>query len=75
MNCPIEKSLAAEAEFPYFPKIPIPTCAYCIIPTSFPPSPIANTIPESFYFTYLTIKLFCLGELLQKITEDTRVRT
>lgn len=74
LNCPIEKSLAAEAEFPYFPRIPIPTCAYCIMPTSLPPSPIARTIPYSFSLTNLTMELFSLGELLQKMTEEMDVR-
>lgn len=71
MNWPIEKSLAAEAELPYLPKIPTPTLATWIIPTSFPPSPIAKTIPYNFYFTKFTIMPFSLGVLLQNITDDT----
>jgi hypothetical protein len=67
----MEKSLAAEAELPYFPRMPIPTFATWIIPTSLPPSPIARVMPPSFYFTNLTIEAFYLGELRQKMTEET----
>ena len=74
MNCPTEKSLTTEAAFPYFPRIPTPTFATWIIPTSFPPSPIANTIPFKLSFTNYTIEDFSLGEERQKMIEDILVR-
>jgi len=42
---------------PYYPNMPIPTCAYNIILTSFAPSPIANVSLPNF-LTILTIYAF-----------------
>jgi hypothetical protein len=50
--------------------MPIPTLATCIILTSLPPSPIANVIPPSYYFTNFTINAFYFGELRQNIIDD-----
>lgn len=69
MNLLKLKSLIDEAELPYFPRIPTPICAYSIIPTSFPPSPIAKTTKFILSLTNLTIKAFSFGELLQNITD------
>jgi hypothetical protein len=43
LNYFIEKSAARAACIPYLPMIPTPTSAACIIPTSFPPSPMPKT--------------------------------
>ena len=62
-------SLTTEAEFPYLPIMPIPISAYSIMPTSLPPSPIANTTSFIYFFISLTINAFYLGELRQKMTD------
>lgn len=68
-NWPIAMSLTTEAEFPSLPIIPIPISASSIIPTSFPPSPIASTTSFISFFMSLTISAFYLGELRQNITD------
>jgi hypothetical protein len=47
--------------------------ATCIIPTSLPPSPIANVIPPNFYFTNFTIDAFYLGLLRQNIIDEAQL--
>lgn len=54
---------------PYYPNMPIPTCAYNIILTSFAPSPIANVSLPNF-LTILTIYAFWFGVTLQNTAES-----
>jgi hypothetical protein len=68
LNFPKLKSLTTDAELPYFPIIPTPIWAYYIIPTSFPPSPIAKTTAFICFLTNRTIEAFSFGELLQNMT-------
>lgn len=55
---------------PSLPLIPTPTCAVCIIPTSFAPSPIASVMAFTCFFTMSTISDFCSGDTLQKEKKD-----
>lgn len=71
----MEKSEAKAACLPYFPTIPTPTSAYCIMPTSFPPSPIPKTSFPVCYLTPLVITAFCVGETLQQMTAGAYVAT
>ena len=64
----MEKSEAFAAYLPSFPSIPIPTSAYCIIPTSFPPSPIQAVTFFVYFFTHSVIWAFYVGEHLQHTT-------
>ena len=64
----MEKSEAKAACFPYFPTIPTPISAICIIPTSFPPSPIPKTSLPVNSLTPFVIIAFWVGETLQQIT-------
>jgi len=64
----MEKSAAFEAYFPSFPSIPIPTSDTYIIPTSFPPSPIAQVIYPVHYLIPNVNIAFYLGEHRQQIT-------
>ena len=57
----MEKSAAKAACCPSFPKIPMPTSDFCIIPTSLTPSPIAATCPLQYCLIPSTTKAFCLG--------------
>ena len=69
LNLFIEKSDAKAAYFPSLPYNPMPTSAYWIIPTSFPPSPIqATTFPLYFRNNSATLA-FCVGAQRHKTTE------
>jgi len=68
LNFSIEKSEASAACIPYFPTIPTPMSASWIIPTSFPPSPIAKTFLPVWFFTPEVITAFWVGETLQQMT-------
>lgn len=69
----MEKSAARAAYFPSFPTIPIPTSAHWIIPTSFPPSPIAAVTFFVYFLMHNTIYAFCVGEHLQHTTAGALV--
>jgi|JI10StandDraft_1071094.scaffolds.fasta_scaffold526860_1 hypothetical protein len=75
LNFIIEKSEAKAACLPYLPTIPTPISAYCIIPTSLPPSPIPNTNLPVYYLTPLVITAFWVGETRQQITAGAYVAT
>lgn len=68
LNFNILKSLANAACLPYLPTIPTPISAYCIIPTSLPPSPIPSTNLFVYYFTPFVIIAFWVGLTRQQIT-------
>ena len=69
----MEQSAARAAYFPSKPKIPIPMSATYIIPTSLPPSPIAQVILfVNFLIPYVSIA-FYFGEHLQHITAGALV--
>lgn len=75
MNFIMEKSEAKAACLPSLPTIPTPMSAYCIIPTSLPPSPIPKTILPVYYLTPLVMIAFWVGETLQHITAGAYVAT
>lgn len=68
-NSLIEKSEAREACFPSLPTIPIPTLDSKIIPTSFPPSPIAAVLLPVYWDIFFVTKAFYVGEHLQTHTD------
>jgi hypothetical protein len=49
--------------------------AYCIIPTSLPPSPIPKTNFPVYYLTPFVIMAFWVGDTLQHITAGAYVAT
>ena len=69
MNFKIEKSEELAAYLPSFPSIPIPTSAYCIIPTSFPPSPIQAVTFFVYFLIQSVIYAFYVGEQRQHTTD------
>ena len=69
MNFKIEKSEELAAYLPSFPSIPIPTSAYCIIPTSFPPSPIQAVTFFVYFLIQSVIYAFYVGEHRQHTTD------
>lgn len=71
----IEKSLANAAYLPSLPSIPIPTSADCIIPTSFPPSPIHAVILWVYFLMHSVTNAFWVGEHLQHTTDYAWVAT
>jgi hypothetical protein len=68
LNCNIEKSAAKEAYLPSLPTKPTPTLASSIMPTSFPPSPIARVLFFVYNPIFLVINAFCVGLHLQTQT-------
>lgn len=73
LNFNIEKSDAKAACLPYLPTIPTPMSATWIIPTSFPPSPIPNTIFPVCFLTPKVITAFWVGDTRQQITAGAYV--
>lgn len=69
-NSMIEKSEAIDAYIPSLPLIPTPTLAAFIMPTSFPPSPMQQTILLYFVFKISATSAFYLGDN-QHITTDS----
>ena len=69
LNFKIEKSEELAAYLPSFPSIPIPTSAYCIIPTSFPPSPIQAVTFFVYFLIQSVTYAFYVGEHLQHTTD------
>jgi hypothetical protein len=67
-NSFIEKSEAKDAYLPSLPTIPTPTFASKIMPTSLPPSPIAQVLLPVIYEIFLVIVAFWVGEHLQTQT-------
>jgi hypothetical protein len=60
LNFIIEKSEAKAACFPSFPSIPIPTSAYYIMPTSFPPSLIKRLNRSAYPIVAVTFFVYFL---------------
>jgi len=73
LNFKIEKSEARAAYLPSLPSIPIPTSAYCIIPTSFPPSPIQAVTFFVYFLIHSATLAFYVGEHLQQTTDGAFV--
>ena len=68
LNWAMLKSAANAAWLPSFPRIPTPTLAIWIIPTSFPPSPMLKTTLPSLSLRISVTRDFMLGEHLARQT-------
>lgn len=66
----IEKSDARAACLPSLPTIPTPICAFLIIATSFPPSPILRVILLQYLIIALTTFDFYFGDSQQHTTDS-----